>query len=378
MAGFTIERGPFVNAPTLVGALVDDLIANGFTLISPLSFDGSDPDPTFRVTLQASVDVDPLAATQPWRICLDVQENQTAFCYVGTPLTLPNDGSLTFYKEVISIVGGENYGPTDVLGNVAYKMGTPTVGVLARDPSVAETGLWAPRVYGPSTAPYDEPEYGFINRRYRITSDAEGAIAPMRYRLSISDHGVWFGMYEEGISASMGYNFNWVLVQRPVDRITGDIVTTGKAPVWCLAYNARNQDKDESFIFQHVVRESDIFRPYSGKPDSATALRRRADVNEDDSDAIVNIENQVALSEDGKYIVTFPARLNTSRYCYSYELDMIGITSSDVVSQDTLVPLNVYSEGTTRQYLAMHSTGEDNTGMRILVLVEGGGIDPTP
>ena len=107
-------------------------------------------------------------------------------------------------------------------------------------------------------------------------------------------------------------------------------------------------------------------------------MRRRADINQADSDAIINRVNQVSLSEDGKYIVTFPARLNTTRYCYSYELDMIGITSADVVSQDIDVPINVYGESSSRIYKAMHATGINNTGMRVLVLTEGGGIDPTP
>lgn len=378
MAGFTVERGPFVSATELVASLIDDLMGNGFDLISPVSFNSGTATAPYRVTLEASLTVDPLQATQPWRMVLDVQQEQTAFCYVGTPLTLPDDGSLTFFREVVQMTGSNSIKPTDVLGNVNFKMGTEAVGTTTKDPAIANntSGIWTPRVVAASSPNVDEPQYGIINRRYRIPTLADGALAPMRYRLSITDRGVWFGIFEEGITASDGYNFNWVLVQRPVDRLTGDTIVAGKAPVWAVAYNGPNLDfPSTSYMFQHVVREVDVARPFSGKNDAPESLRRRADINQGDSDAIINMTNQVSLSEDGKYIVTFPARLNTTRYCYSYELDMIGITSADVVSQDTVVPLTVYGELTPRQYLALHSTGPSNTGMRIVVLTNGGGID---
>lgn len=377
MAGFTIERGSFVNATELVATMIDDMLDNGFTLIHPVSFDSGTATAPFKVTMEAGPDVDPLQASQPWRITFDVQQAQTAFCYVGTPLTLPNDGSLTMFREVITQTSTAALGPTDVLGNVNYKMGSSTVQSSPPvDAKVDATGLWTPPTFASSSAVADHPEFGFINRRYRIPTDADGAVAPMRYRLSITDRGVWFGMFEEGISASDGYNFNWVLVQRPVDRLTGEVVVDGKAPVWALAYTGPNLSfPSTSYMFQHVVREKDILRPFSGDNTMPQKLRRRADINQDDSDAVINQVNQVSLSEDGKYIVTFPARLNTSRYCYSHELDMIGVTSADVVSQDTVVPLSVYGEAQPREYMAMHATGADNTGMRVLVLHLGGGID---
>lgn len=377
MAGFTVERGPFTSATKLVASLIDDMVAHGFTLVSPGTFNSSTATAPYKVTLEASSTVDPLQADQPWRMVLDVQQEQTAFCYVGTPLTMPNDGSITYFREVVQSSSVKELRPTDVLGNVNYKMGTDEVNTSdPKDAAINKTTLvWTPPTSGSGQPVVDHPEFGFINRRYRIPTIADGALAPMRYRLSITDRGIWFGIFEEGISASDGYNFNWVLVQRPVDRLTGETIVDGKAPVWAVAYNAPNLDfPTTSYMFQHVVREKDVLRPYSGDLDAPQSLRRRADINQDDSDAIINNVNQVSLSEDGKYIVTFPARLNTARYCYSYELDMIGITSADVVSQDTEVPLTVYGESSPRQYLAMHATSTNNTGMRILVLTQGGGI----
>ena len=53
---------------------------------------------------------------------------------------------------------------------------------------------------------------------------------------------------------------------------------------------------------------------------------------------------------------------------------MIGITSADVVSQYSSVPLTVYGESSARTYKALHANGAGNTGMRVLVLQQGGGI----
>ncbi len=88
----------------------------------------------------------------------------------------------------------------------------------------------------------------------------------------------------------------------------------------------------------------------------------------------MNVETQVRLTEDGKYVVNFPSRLNTSRFRYPYELDMIGATSADVVSQYSDVELTVYDEPDARVYHALQSNEANNTGLRIVVLQAGGGI----
>lgn len=363
MTGFVIERNGFIDAASLIASLVADMVDNGFTLIHPTPFSANAAP--FAVTLEASATVDPLHSTQPWRIAFDVQEKQTCFVYAGTPLTLPNDGSFTYDRKVISGVGASSYGPVDTIGATGTMMGSTSLPATNAPAHIDSNTLkWIPASVT-SAAQTDDPRYGFINRRFRIGS-GDGSNYPMTYRLSISDHGVWFGVWEDAGSDESGYNFNWVLIQRPVDRITGTVVTTGKAPVWCVNFTGANQDfTSNQRIWQFVVRESDILRP---------GLRRPADSDTADSDTIVNTSNQVSLSEDGKYVVTFPARLNTSRYSYSYELDMVGITSADVVSQDTTVPLTVYGESSPRTYKAMQSSNVNNTGMRVLVLTSGGGI----
>lgn len=430
MTGFIVERGGFASATALIGSLVDDMVANGFDLIYPQSFTSSSATAPYKVLLESGPDVDPLASTQPWRIMFDVQQIQTAFCYVGTSATLLDDGSLPLLYEVSLVKGPANQNtdhqsmlPTDVIGNINFKMGTnvqnlttapgsgnPTDNVQQK---ITASGVWSPFKEAISlgnsqyslTATKDDPKFGIINRAVRIGAGT-GAAFPLRYRLVISPRGVWIGIWEDADSDAFSYNFNWLLIQRPVDRETGAVVTTGKAPVWCVAFNGANQDfPEQTYFFQTIVREADVLKPAgiahslyninddNNDPDATTEnvtqgtdpvtgllrpnyARRRAEINQDDSDSIINSENQVSLSEDQKYIVTFPARLNTNRFCYSHELDMIGFTSADVVSNGTIVPLTVYGESQNREYLALKSSGANNTGVRIVVLNLGGGITP--
>ena len=246
---------------------------------------------------------------------------------------------------------------TDVIGSIGDQMGSNTFGSGGGGgPSqINANGIYSPPT-SQSGALGDETTKGLINRVESVGTS--GQSYPMSYRLSISTRGFWLGVWEDAVTQEESVLFNWMLVQRPVDRTTGVVLTTGKAPVFCV--NAIGNS-----YWQFVVRESDILRP--GK-------RRPADSDSEDSEEIINTSDQVSLSEDGKYIVTFPSRLNTSRYRYSNELDMVGITSADVVSQFSDVPLSVYGESSPRTYKAMQASGPNNTGMRILVLEQGGGI----
>ena len=101
-----------------------------------------------------------------------------------------------------------------------------------------------------------------------------------------------------------------------------------------------------------------------------------ADKHTLDYAAVINSKQQVAISEGNKYVITFPNGLNTSRYSYTHELDLLAYTSADVVSAGTEVPIQVYGEATPRVYIALSSNGPNNTGMRILLLKSGGGVNP--
>jgi hypothetical protein len=282
----------------------------------------------------------------------DVAAAEVLMVYAGTPLQLDGHGAVA--ERSINSSGTLLY--TDIIGAIGAQVSTgnqadnsitiaPTTGLASYKPLATGVGTVT-----------DSPTKGLVNRTKRVGNS--GASYPLSYRLVINARGIWLGVWEDATTAETSASFNWFLIQRPVDRTTGAVVTTGKAPVFCV--NACGGE-----YWQFVVRESDILRP---------GVRRPADVHTVDSEAILNPEEQVSLSEDGKYIVTFPSRLNTSRYRYSYELDIIGTTSADVVSQYSDVPLRVYGEGSDRSYKALHATKTGNTGMRLLVLNSGGGI----
>jgi hypothetical protein len=115
-----------------------------------------------------------------------------------------------------------------------------------------------------------------------------------------------------------------------------------------------------------TVCESDIHRP---------SLTVSADQDSEDANAILNANRQVATSEDNKYVVTIPKGLNTTRYAYTHELDMIGYTSADVIGEGTIIDLPLY-EGDYR-FQALAANRQRNTGMRILFRMNNEG-DPVP
>lgn len=342
MTGYVIEKNGFTKASALIADVISELIDNGFTQEFPVTpFDPETAGDQFSVTLEASELVDPLndpalvlaGTAQPWRIRFEAISKDLISVIVATPLQLPDDG--TFAKETNT--GGAF---VDIIGAIG---GVATAGTI-------------------TAANLDS---GFINRETRIGPN--GNSYPMSYYLSISPRGMYLGAWEDAISAETSSNFNWFLVQRPVNRDTGEAIITGKAPLWCVNYTNKK-------AYQFVVRESDILRP---------GLRRSGSVNQEDSEAVLNLDAQVRLTEDGKYVVNFPSRLNSSRYRYPHELDMIGMTSADVVAQFADIEIEVYGENdgaeptpnlVPRTYHALHSTGTANTDMRVLVLKLGGGI----
>lgn len=328
MVGFVVERNGYTTVSKLIADVVEDLLDNGFTRIFPTdAFNPETAGDVFKVSLEASGTVDPLQASQPWRITFDVKGIQQCGVYLGTPLQIDGSGSVATLKS-------GNGQASDIIGAI----GDETDGL---------------------TIKADDPDMGFVNRSARVgTTPGSGGSYPMSYRICVSPRGVFVGVWEDATTTENSTAFNWFLVQRPVDRDTGVVLVDGKAPVICL--NGVNGK-----YWQFVVRESDILKP---------GRRRPADTHTADSEAIINAQPQVALAEDGKYIVTFPSRLNTSRYRYPHELDMVGITSADVVSQFSDVPLTVYGEAEPRIYHAMQGNALNNTGMRVLLLNTGGGI----
>lgn len=318
MPGISIERQGFTSCAGLADKLIQDLLASGFVVKHPALYTPGVTTP--NVTMEAGPGVDPLAATQPWRLRIETSPSDLRL-YVATPLQLPDDGTVAMESSTMAA------------GAVTSGTGSANSFFL----SYGSSGGWLP-------------------------SGATANAYPMSYHLSVSRHGVVFYAWLNA-SDKTGGKFSWMCVQRPVDNQTGAPFVTGKAPVFCVFATA-NQ------VRRFVVREVDVLRPQ---------VTSSATTHDEDSRAIINDKNQVSISEDNKYILTFPNGLNTSRHAYTHELDLIAYTSADVISAWSEVPLTVYGEATPRRYKAMQASGPYNTGMRILMMVAGPGIGaPAP
>jgi hypothetical protein len=132
--------------------------------------------------------------------------------------------------------------------------------------------------------------------------------------------------------------------------------------------------------YQFTVREAD-----QGGP----SIPRSASANSEDNTAIINPFDQQSITDEGKYVITFLNKLNTSRHRYADELDTIGTVSSDVIGFGTEVRISAYGEelgnpGLQRVYRSLPSNNPYGTGMRVMILtgwetIENGiGVPGTP
>ena len=370
---------------------------------------------------------------QPWRIQFIIPDPQQAQGSVAAPLQMS-------YDPVASRVTIAKI--TDDAGTIMDNVGS--------------LGAWQPGGVLDAT----DPKQGFINRKIRVADQTR--TYPLSYMLSISNHGFFLGVWEgnwstqrAGVSKASNY-FNWVMVQRPVDRNSGRVLTTGKSPVFAV-------NGTDYLYYKSVVRESDILHPSIGPgpidgdgyiqiayakpfkitgskdsggvstaftttwevgttiyapstgtnankyigtvakivddqtaylsdhPDDAgpagnpasryaapgdyrylppnqTPFRTYADRHSLDNHMLFSSTNQVALTEDKTYLLTFPHNLTTPRFRYTEELDMIGITSADVVRSGQDIQFVTYGEWGPRTYRALPSSSHDNTGVRIAAL----------
>jgi hypothetical protein len=255
---------------------------------------------------------------------------------------------------------------------------------------------------------------------------ANGASYPLLYELAITNSGFFLGIYESNWATQVGGSkvslttgatpvttttsgrFNWMVVQRPVDRINGSILddresVTSKHPVFCVNGIAGR-------YYQFVVREKDIAHPTAGPADHSKVAyynvnslplgtltskyttplgassspwddykyRVPAVLNSEDNHLLFNPENQISLTEDKKYLVSFPHNISTPRFRYTEELDLIGLTSSDVLMAGQVITIKTYGEADPRKYLALPPSGRYNTGLRICVLMETSNGTLTP
>lgn len=325
MAFFTVQRNGFITVAEMMRKVIEDMSDNGFSVVFPVGYDPATP-PTvpFRVVMAPNASVDPLFASQPWRVAFDITHEQVVAAYVATPLQILDDGT------ILPVVGGT--------GGTLYYAG--------------HTGQAHPSLFPPTAI---GSPVGLVNRAGRIPNVINGGSFPLNYRLTITDRGFFFGSFEGNWASSGGgafaeSNFNWMLVQRPVNKTTGEILTTGKAPVFCVNCVAGN-------YWRFVVRESDVSHP-------STAVDAAA--HTEDNFRLINKQNQVSITEEKTYLVSFMNNLNTPRFRYTEELDLLGIISADVIMEGIPVSMSVY--GGTRTYTAMPGSESFNTGVRVMAL----------
>lgn len=354
MAIFSVERSGYPDLNSMMQQVIEDMVDHGFTVVFPEGYVASDrSDSDIEVVLQAGVDVDALAETQPWRVKFQTLSSQNCRAFVGTPLQIADDGTVSTTRlnstRVKTSAGeyaltGDFFSGEICATEYLYYSGSATI---PPDDFISDD----------TTSPDPSADKGFISRSNRLGVEAEaGRGNPLTYRLTITDHGFFLGAFEgnfsSGAFAATKNLFNWFLVQRPVNKNTGVPLITGKAPLFCVSgINGK---------YRHfVVRESDISHP--SKPVISTEYS-------EDSFKILNAQKQISITEDKKYIVSFIHNLNTPRFRYEEELDLVATVSADILIHGIEVEFSAY--GVNRKYISMPGNNNYNTGMRILVLTD--------
>lgn len=316
---------------------------------------------------------------QFWRLRLRVTDPQTAEVYVGTELQVTDDGDYSYvWGDPIYAANGVSTGGNLTIVDVAGIIGNRPTG------NVDMSGLhpWI-------TVDPNKIDEGFVNRKTRVGSGIAAGLPggnpetyPINYTMTITNRGLFFGIWESNWSVIQRKKtdkdsfFNWVLVQRPVNRINGETLTKGRTPLFCV--NSVGYK-----YWKFVVREADMQHPTVGDPQlrtfkfdantgnvvvQTTPYRVPADQNSQDSFAIINSAKQIALTEESKFLVSFLHNLTTPRFRYSEELDMMAQTSADVCMAGNDLAITAYTESLPRKYRAMPANDSYNTGLRVAIL----------
>lgn len=348
--GFTVEKNNFTSVEKMAASLGTQLLSNGFEVIS---LDDQIADLTVgesvqKLLLRATTDVDPLVGDpqnpvegdQPWLLFIEANDTDDFLdFYALTPTQLIMDEAGVVEISISKSSSG---------GNTLSRSG------FMFNNSQTENGGNLNHYFS-----YEGWDFGELD---------EESI-PLSYFLTISDHGIAFCMWAESYDGT-GDKFAWFAIQRMVDN-TGQIVVDGKSPLFCVFSHDGGGGDDLNEveplgILKFVVRESDVNTPtfpVSASKDTADSAR------------IINSVQQTSIYEDGKFIINFPRSLNTQRYSYPHELDLIAYASADVTSQFATHEVEVYSEAQPREYRALNANHADNKGMRIYFQITGIGID---
>ena len=298
-------------------------------------------------------------------------------------------------------------GPANLNSGPATYSGSLPVGLTAsyQNYDAIKTGVKQPT--GDTVSPTDgdgpevtDPSQLFVNRYVTFAANvSSGNIAgfggmeaepqaaeTLSYRLVLTDHGLFLGVWGPD-PEERGTGFSWLLVQRPVDKKTGVVRGVDKA-------TGTPFDGTNAFTYVDPITSLSVIQPIGNRPlfcvnsvngkfwkfvvrehdQVVPSTRKDATINGEDSGAVLNPYQQQSLTENGEYVITFLNNLNSSRFKYSDELDMLGTVSSDVVGGGSDVTVSVYSEEQKRSYHALWSSGSFGTKMRVMVV----GAIPSP
>jgi hypothetical protein len=339
------------------------------------------------VIYEGTTDIDPLASYTPpgttitaaWRLVFNLIDSNRLAVHAGTALQFPDSGTIAFLNNR----SATSSQPVEPPGNFSATWSNS--GAPADTGTSSVTQVW-------------------INRTVSVGS--EGAY-PMSYTLTLTNRGIFLAVWEDSqeeiptaVSATTGHGnspFRWLLVQRPVDRLTGHVrgsgafrgsndptTETSRCPVYAVGGTSTPTTVSAAVtlydqFYKFIVRENDVLSP---------SRKKFAVVDSTDSAALMNPFQQQSLTETGEFVVTFFNNLSTPRYRYGDELDMIGTVSAEVVGPGTSIDVTVYNEPATRRYTALYATEAYGVGVRLMVLTQAntavedshiyvGGVVPT-
>lgn len=269
-------------------------------------------------------------------------------------------------------------------------------------------------------------------KRFPKTEPVLQGSYPFSYRLTMTERGIFLYIHDDAAS-DQADDYAWLAVQRTVNNETGvtrtdegskfplhtmyscsrDSVYSRDAGVYFSqaaanlqnaentvdtvydesgnTYNLSNLDNSKTFyilspydredyladeytaknIWRFVAREFDILKP--------TDVHKFATRHQVDSNAVINPLEQLSITDENRFVITFPTGLTTQRFMYpKEEMDLICFSSAEVVAESSNIPMTTYKyDGTSidkRRYQGMRSTAAFGNGMRIMALVNGQNI----
>lgn len=269
-------------------------------------------------------------------------------------------------------------------------------------------------------------------KRFPKTEPVLQGSYPFSYRLTMTERGIFLYIHDDAAS-DQADDYAWLAVQRTVNNETGVTRTDegSKFPLHTMyscsrdsiyfrdagvyfsqeaanlqnaentvdtvydesgnTYNLSNLDNSKTFyilspydredyladeytaknIWRFVAREFDILKP--------TDVHKFATRHQVDSNAVINPLEQLSITDENRFVITFPTGLTTQRFMYpKEEMDLICFSSAEVVAESSNIPMTTYKyDGTSidkRRYQGMRSTAAFGNGMRIMALVNGQNI----